>query len=110
MDPQIEEPTQDVSTTALKNLGESLGESTPKPRTTTPPEFSEWKLVTKFFSGAATIPRESEGHKGTQQLNFDTLKLPALNKATLYSLEKSGLTETSGNKGKKTDGEKKEKQ
>ena len=107
---QIEEPTRNVSTAAMEILGKSSGESTPGPRTTASPEFSKWKSVTKTFSGAATVPWESEGHKGTQKLNFGTLKLPALNKATLNLLEKSGLTETSGNTWKKTDGEKKEKQ
>jgi hypothetical protein len=94
----------------LEILGKSSGESTPSPHAITSPEFSEWKLVTKKFSEAATVPRESGGHKGTQHLNFGTLKLPALNKATLNLLEKSDLTETSRNTWKKIDGEKKEKQ
>lgn len=109
IDPQNIEPTRDVLATPLENLGKSLGESTPGPHTTTSPD-SEWKLVTKTFSGAATVPQESGGHIGTRQLNFVTLKLPALNKATLYLLEKSVLTKTSRNTWKKTDGEKKEKQ
>ena len=109
IDPQNVEPTRDVLATPLENLGKSIGESTPGPRTTTSPD-SEWKLVTKKFSGEATVPQESGGHIGTRQLNFGTLKLPALNKATLYLLEKSVLTKTSRNTWKKTDGEKKEKQ
>ena len=109
MDPQIEEPTLEVPVATLENLEKSSGESTPGPHTTASPKFSQWKRVTKKFSGAATVPRESGGHIGTRQLNFGTLKLLALNKATLYSLEKSGLTETSGNTWKMTDGEKKEK-
>ena len=108
MEPQIEEPTLEVFAATLENLGKSSGESTPRARTTASQEFSEWKLVTKKFSGATTVPRESGGHKGTQHLNFGTVKLPVLNKATPYSLEKSGLTGTSGNTWKKTDGEKRE--
>ena len=69
-----------------------LGESTPGPHTTASLVSSEWKLVTRKISGAATVPRESGGHKGTQQLSFDTLKFPALNKATCFSIEKSGNT------------------
>ena len=101
--PQDKDPPLDVS---AATLGKFPGETTLGPCTITSSELSEWKLVTKKFPGAATIPRESGGHKGTQQLNFGTLKLPALNKATCYSLEKNGLTKTSGNTWLKTNGEK----
>ena len=63
---QDEEPPQEVSATTLENLTKSLGETTPSPCTTASPEFSEWKLVTKKFSGESIVPRESGGHKGTQ--------------------------------------------
>ena len=105
-DPQIEQ-TQESSTETLRK---SSGESTPGPCTTTSPKFSEWKLVTKKILGVTTIPRESGGNKGTQQLSFGTLKLPALNKATHFLLEKSGFIEKSGNTWMTNDGNKKEEQ
>ena len=82
------------------------GDSTLGPHTTTSLVSSDWKLVTRKISGAATVPRESGGHKGTQQLSFGTLKFPALNKATCFSIEKSSLTEKRGNTWIKKDGEK----
>ena len=50
-------------------------------------------------------PLSHENQEGTKKLDVGTLKLPALNKATHYSLEKYGSIETSGNTWKKTDGE-----
>ena len=102
-DPHIVEQTQEAS---AENLTKSSGESTPRPYTTTSSNFSEWKLASKKISGAATVPRESGGHKGTQQLRFGTLKLQALNKAACYSLGKSSFTEKSGNTWIKKDVEK----
>ena len=95
----------EVSVATLGNLDNPLGESTPGPRTIASPELSQWKLVTKKFSGVATVPRESGRHKETPHLSFDTLKLPSLNKDTLFSMEKRGLTERSGKTWKNIDEE-----
>ena len=102
-DLQIVEQTQEAS---FENLKKSSGDSTPRPYTTASLVSSEWKLVTRKISGAATVPQESGGHKGTQQLSFSTLKFPALNEATCFSIEKSSFTEKSGNTWIKKDGEK----
>ena len=72
---------------------------TPGPHTSASLETSEWKLVTKKHSGAATIPRESGGHK-TAILNFGKLKLP------YFSMEKSGQSEKSENTWKKKENNK----
>ena len=95
-EPLDAEPPLEVSAATLGILTKSLGETTLGPYTTASLDLSHWKLVTKNISGASTVPQESGGHKGTHQLIFGTLKLPALNKVAQFLLEKRGKTETCG--------------
>ena len=69
-DPQDEELPLGTSKAILETMATTpRKENPPFPKisyTTTSPEFSDWKQVTKKFPGAATFPRGSEGHKGIQ--------------------------------------------
>ena len=95
MEPQIVEQALEVSAATMENSKKPSGVFTRGLHTIASPEISEWKLVTKNFSRAATVPRELGGHKGTPNLSFGTLKLPS------FLMEKSGQIETSGNIWKK---------
>ena len=92
-EPQVKDPPLGVSKAILETTATTPRKTNPPcpktPYTTTSPEFLDWKLVTKKFSGAATVPRGIEGHKGSQQLSFGTLELPIFNKNIQYTLEKS---------------------
>ena len=56
MEPQIVKEDMEVSVATSENLDKPSGESTLGPHHTASLELSEWKLVTKKFSGEAIVP------------------------------------------------------
>lgn len=77
--PRATEPSLEAETMAATPRKTNEKFYGPKiPYTTATPEFTDWKLVTKKSSGAATFPRGPEGHKGIQQLSFGILEILSL--------------------------------
>ena len=108
-EPQVKDPPMGAFEAILKTVATTHEKSNPFPKvsySTTSPEFSDWKLVTKTFSRVATVLQGTDGHKGTQQLKFGTLELPSVNKNIQYMLEKIGKLIKMGSIGTTTNKEK----
>ena len=67
-EPQVKDPPMGEFEAILKTMATTHEKSNPFPKvsySTTSPEFSDWKLVTKKFSRVGTVLQGTDGHKGT---------------------------------------------